>query len=60
MNSVKDKEGGIKHLSSQILQITIKRSDFNMNLDSFKSLENELTKNIPPFYQELLKTWINL
>jgi hypothetical protein len=24
MNSVKDKEGGIKHLSSHILQITIK------------------------------------
>jgi hypothetical protein len=23
MNSIKDKEGGIKHLSSQILQITI-------------------------------------
>jgi hypothetical protein len=31
---------------------------FNMNLDSFKSLENELTKNIPAFYKELLKTWI--
>ena len=30
---------------------------FNMNLDSFKSLENELTKNIPGFYKELLKTW---
>jgi hypothetical protein len=29
-----------------------------MNLDSFKSLENELTKNIPAFYKELLKTWI--
>ena len=29
----------------------------NMNLDSFKSLENELTKNIPAFYKELLKTW---
>jgi hypothetical protein len=23
-------------------------------------LENELTKNIPAFYKELLKTWINL
>jgi hypothetical protein len=31
---------------------------FNMNLDSFKSLGNELTKNIPAFYKELLKTWI--
>ena len=31
---------------------------FNMNLDSFKSLENELTKNIPAFNKELLKTWI--
>jgi hypothetical protein len=31
---------------------------FNMNLHSFKSLENELTKNIPAFYKELLKTWI--
>jgi hypothetical protein len=31
---------------------------FNMNLDSFKSLEKELTKNIPAFYKELLKTWI--
>jgi hypothetical protein len=31
---------------------------FNMNLDSFKTLENELTKNIPAFYKELLKTWI--
>ena len=30
---------------------------FNMNLDSFKSLENELTKNIPAFNKELLKTW---
>ena len=30
---------------------------FNMNLDSFNSLENELTKNIPGFYKELLKTW---
>ena len=30
-----------------------------MNLDSFKSLENELTKtHIPAFYEELLKTWI--
>jgi hypothetical protein len=29
-----------------------------MNLDSFKSFENELTKNIPAFYKELLKTWI--
>ena len=29
-----------------------------MNLDSFKSLENELTKNSPAFYKELLKTWI--
>ena len=29
-----------------------------MNLDSFKSLENELTKNIPAFYKEFLKTWI--
>jgi hypothetical protein len=29
-----------------------------MNLDSFKCLENELTKNIPAFYKELLKTWI--
>jgi hypothetical protein len=29
-----------------------------MNLDSFKSLENELTKTIPAFYKELLKTWI--
>ena len=29
-----------------------------MKLDSFKSLENELTKNIPAFYKELLKTWI--
>jgi hypothetical protein len=29
-----------------------------MNLDSFKSLENELTKNIPAFNKELLKTWI--
>ena len=29
-----------------------------MNLDSSKSLENELTKNIPAFYKELLKTWI--
>ena len=29
-----------------------------MNLDSFKSLENELTKNISAFYKELLKTWI--
>jgi hypothetical protein len=25
----------------------------NMNLDSFKSLENELTKNISAFYKEL-------
>jgi hypothetical protein len=24
---------------------------FNMNLDSFKSLENELTKNIPACYK---------
>ena len=31
---------------------------FDMNLDSFISLENELTKNIPAFYKELLKTWI--
>ena len=31
---------------------------FNMKLDSFKSLENELTKNIPAFYKELLNTWI--
>ena len=31
-----------------------------MNLDSFKSLENELTKYIPTFYKELLKTWIIL
>jgi hypothetical protein len=31
---------------------------FNMNLYSFKSLENELIKNIPAFYKELLKTWI--
>ena len=31
---------------------------FNMNLDSFKSLENELTKNISAFYKGLLKTWI--
>ena len=31
---------------------------FNMNLDSFKSLKSELTKNIPVFYKELLKTWI--
>ena len=30
---------------------------FNMNLDSFTSLENELTKTIPAFYKELLKTW---
>ena len=29
---------------------------FNMNLDSFKSLEHVLTKNIPAFYKELLKT----
>ena len=29
-----------------------------MNLDSFKSLENELTKYIPTLYKELLKTWI--
>jgi hypothetical protein len=27
-----------------------------MNLDSFKCLENELTKNIQAFYKELLKT----
>jgi hypothetical protein len=31
-----------------------------MNLDSLKSLENELTKNIPAFYKELLKTWIGM
>ena len=31
---------------------------FNMNLDSFNSLKNELTKYIPAFYKELLKTWI--
>jgi len=30
MNSIKDKEGGIKHLSSQIFQITIKLEWFNM------------------------------
>ena len=30
---------------------------FNMNLDSFKSLENELTKYTPAFNKELLKTW---
>jgi hypothetical protein len=30
----------------------------NKNLDSFKSLEHELTKNIPAFHKELLKTWI--
>jgi hypothetical protein len=33
---------------------------FNMNLDSFKSLENELTKNISAFYKELLKTFKGL
>jgi len=31
---------------------------FNMKLDSFKYLENELTKNSPAFYKELLKIWI--
>ena len=29
-----------------------------MILDSFNSLENELTKNIPASYKKLLKTWI--
>ena len=40
MNSVKDKEGGIKHLSSQILQITIKKSDFNMKHPDIVELRN--------------------
>ena len=31
---------------------------FNMNLDSFKCLEYELTKNIPAFNKEVLQTWI--
>ena len=31
---------------------------FDMNLGSYISLENELSKNIPSFYKQLLKTWI--
>jgi hypothetical protein len=31
---------------------------YNMHLDSFNSLENELAKNIPAFCKELLITWI--
>jgi hypothetical protein len=37
MNSIKDKEGGIKHLSSQILQM----GDFQKNED-FSFSENNL------------------
>ena len=31
---------------------------FDMNLGSYISLENELSKNIPSFYKKLLKTWL--
>jgi hypothetical protein len=46
--------GSISDLNTVILPI----NEMFLNLDSFKSLENELTKNIPAFYKEILETWI--
>jgi hypothetical protein len=31
---------------------------FDMNLGSYVSFENELSKSIPSFYKKILKTWI--